>query len=223
MILKKKSFVVSCQSEGDDPFNSSEGVAMFARAAEMGGATGIRSEGVDKTKRIISEVKIPVIGLIKSIFNDGTVKITGTFEDVENLLNVGCQIIAIDGTFRVRDGLTGPEFISVVKKKYTCKVMADISDDKEAIACQESGADYVSTTLNGYTPSTVSDNNGEPNFQLVEKLIKILNIPVFAEGRISTPNQAKKMIDIGAYGIVVGTIITRPRIITSNFTNIIKL
>ncbi len=223
MILKNKSFVVSCQSEGDDPFNSPKGVAMFARAAEMGGADGIRSEGIEKTKRIISEVNIPIIGLIKSSFDDGTVKITGSFTDVESLLKIGCQIIAVDGTNRIREEVSGPDFILRIKKKYNCLIMADISTVEEAIACQKSGADYVSTTLNGYTPETIEDNNGYPNYQLVEILVKMLDIPIFAEGRISTPEQGKKMIDIGTYGIVVGTTITRPRIITNKFANIIKV
>ena len=34
--------IVSCQAEGDDPFNANpEYMALFARAAEMGGAIGI--------------------------------------------------------------------------------------------------------------------------------------------------------------------------------------
>lgn len=222
MIFEEKALIISCQAEGNDPFNSPEGIALFAKAAEMGGANGIRSEGIEKTKRIIQEVNIPVIGLTKSSFDDGTVKITGSFEEVESLINIGCQIIAIDGTFRIREGLTGPDFISKIKKMYKCNVMADISTVEEAIACQESGVDCVSTTLNGYTPNTIQDNNGEPNFCLVEKLVKSLKIFIFAEGRISSPKQAKKMIEIGAYGVVVGTMITRPRIITSLFADKIK-
>ena len=56
MLLKKKCFVVSCQSEGDDPFNTPSGVSLFAKAAEMGGADAIRSEGLAKTKKILTTV-----------------------------------------------------------------------------------------------------------------------------------------------------------------------
>ena len=71
MIFKKNSLIVSCQAEGDDPFNNIEGVTLFARAAEMGGADCIQSEGVAKTKSIIKNVNIPVIGLVKNYYEDG--------------------------------------------------------------------------------------------------------------------------------------------------------
>ena len=222
MFEKDNLLIVSCQAEGNDPFNSPDGVSLFAKAAEMGGADGIRSEGIEKTKRIIEDVNIPVIGLVKSKFDDNTVRITGCINDVEDLLAVGCKIIAIDGTNRIREGLTGPEFISQVKEKFKCIVIADISTFDEAKACQKYGADIVSSTLNGYTPDTFESNNEIPNFKLVKKLVDNLEIPILAEGRISTPSQAKKLTDIGVRGIVIGTSITRPRVITNKFVNILK-
>lgn len=222
MIYKKKCLIVSCQAEGNDPFNTPEGVALFAKAAEMGGADGIRSEGINKTIEVINKVNIPVIGLVKSYFEDGTVKITGSFKDVEELVKIGCRVIAIDGTFRIREDLSGPKFITEEKRKYNCLVMADISTIDEALACQDAGADFISTTLNGYTSETIADNNNQPNFKLVKELVKLLTIPVFAEGRIATPSQAKQMIELGAFGVVVGTVVTRPRIITNLFAEQIK-
>ena len=72
------SMIVSCQSEGDDPFNAApEYMALFAKAAEMGGAKGIRTQGIDKLIAIKRAVKLPIIGLLKSKFEDGTVRITG--------------------------------------------------------------------------------------------------------------------------------------------------
>jgi len=217
----KGELIVSCQAEGDDPFNTPEYVALFAKAAQMGGAKGIRSEGIDKIKAIKKAVNLPVIGLVKDIFEDGYVKITGSFNDVERLIKVGCDIIAVDGTFRIREGLTGPDFIKVVKQKYDCIVMADISNFDEAIASAKAGANCVSTALSGYTLETKSKNTG-PDFELIEELSKTISVPVFAEGRINTPEDARKAIELGAYSIVVGTAITRPRIITSWFVNEIK-
>lgn len=222
MTFKKKCLIVSCQAEDNDPFNTPEGVTLFAKAAEMGGADGIRSEGISKTLEIINNIDIPIIGLVKSYYNDGTVKITGTFKDVKDLLNIGCNIIAIDGTFRLREGMSGPQFIAIVKKNHNCLVMADVSTIDDALACQAAGADFISTTLNGYTPETIADNDNQPNFKLVKELVKLLTIPVFAEGRIATPSQAKQMIELGAFGVVVGTMITRPRIITNLFAEQIK-
>ena len=218
----KNGLIVSCQSEGADPFNSPEGVTLFARAAEMGGAKGVRSEGIEKTKSIIANVKIPVIGLVKSHFEDGLVKITGSFKDFESLLEIGCHIIAVDGTFRKREGLTGPEFINQLKKNYNAIIMADIATFDEAITCVESGADCVSTTLSGYTPETSHLDKNKPDFELLRKLVNNLNVPVFAEGRYNTPEFCAEAIKIGAWSVVVGTAITRPRIVTSWFVSAIE-
>lgn len=218
----KGGLIVSCQAEGNDPFNSPEGVTLFAQAAEMGGAKGIRSEGIEKTKMILENVNLPVIGLIKSQFEDGSVKITGSFKDFENLLKIGCHIIAIDGTFRIREGLTGPEFINQLKKKFNAVICADISTFEEAIACAENGADCISTTLSGYTPQTKYLNNDKPDFELLQKLTNKLKVPVIAEGRYNRPEFAAQAIKLGAWCVVVGTAITRPRIVTSWFVEAIE-
>src|SRR5690554_5190988 len=97
-----KKLIVSCQAEGESPFNSPKGVTDFAIAALMGGAAGIRTCGVEKTKSIVEHTNVPVIGLTKAYFPDKTVCITGTFKDVKALIKTGVHIIAVDGTFRIR-------------------------------------------------------------------------------------------------------------------------
>lgn len=218
----KRKLIVSCQAEGDSPFNSPEGVTMFAKAAIIGGAAAIRSEGIAKTKMIIDQTNVPVIGLVKSKFEDGSVRITGCFKDVEDLISIGTHIIAIDGTFRLRENLSGPDFINKVKSEFDCLVMADIAKEDEAIECAEAGADLISTTLNGYTPETIQDKIKSPNFELVKSIVDKIKIPVIAEGRINTPDDAGKMIELGAFAVVVGTAITRPHIITSWFVDSIN-
>lgn len=218
----KRQMIVSCQSEGEDPFNNPQYVALFAKAAEMGGAKGIRSEGLAKIFEIKKHTTLPIIGLVKSAFEDGFVRITGSVQDVENLLNIGCDIIAIDGTFRNRDGMTGPQFIKYIKSHYDCCILADIATEKEALECQNQGADCVSTTLSGYTPDTLYKASVGPDFSLIEKLSGLLSVPLFAEGRINTPLEAKKAIDLGAYAVISGTAITRPRVITKWFVNAIN-
>lgn len=218
----KGQLIVSCQAEGDSPFNSPEGITMFAKAAIMGGAAAIRSEGIEKTKMIIEQTQVPVIGLIKSKFEDGSVRITGSLRDVEDLISIGTHIIAIDGTFRKRENLTGPEFIKKVKADFNCLIMADIAKEDEAIACAEVGADFISTTLNGYTPETAGEKIKSPNFELVKSLVDKIKTPIIAEGRINTPQDAKRMIELGAFAVVVGTAITRPHIITSWFVEAMK-
>ena len=218
----KGGMIVSCQAEGDDPFNANpEYMALFARAAEMGGAIGIRTQGIEKLKAIKRATKLPVIGLLKSQFPDGTVCITGSFNEVEQLIAAGSDIVAIDGTFRKREGLSGPEFIKEVKKRYGCIVLADIATYAEAKACEEAGADCVSTTLNGYTPDTLQFHDG-PNYDVLKECVEGLNIPVFAEGRYNTPAEAGKAMELNAYAVISGTAITRPRVITQWFVNEIK-
>jgi len=218
----KCGLIVSCQSEGEDPFNTPEGVTMFARAAIMGGAVAIRSQGLDKTEMIKKSVDVPVIGLLKSYFPDGSVRITGSFKEVGDLISVSSDIIAIDGTFREREGLSGPDFIKEVKKRYNCVVMADIATLKEGIACFEAGADCVSSTLSGYTPETSGSPKFTPDYELVEKLVKEISIPVIAEGKINSPGYAAEMMKRGAWAVVVGTAITRPRVVTGWYVEAIK-
>ena len=218
----KNGLIVSCQAEDDSPFNSPEAVVMFAKAAVQGGAAAIRSEGVEKTKMILNQVHVPVIGLLKSKFEDGYVKITGSFEEVEKLFNIGCHIIAIDGTFRKREGLRGPEFIREVKSRFNTIVMADVSTYAEGIACADYGADCISTTLSGYTPDTKYYPMDKPDNDIVEKLVRDVKIPVIAEGRINRPEFASGMIARGAWCVVVGTAITRPKSIASWYVEAIK-
>ncbi len=214
--------IVSCQSEGEDPFNAGPMyMGLFAKAAEMGGAVGIRTQGIEKLKAIKQAVNLPVIGLLKSQFPDGTVRITGSYKEVEELIAAGSDIVAIDGTFRKREGFTGPDFIKSVKEKYGCLVLADIATCAEAKACADAGADAISTTLNGYTPDTLTSVEG-PNLFVLEEILRYVKIPVFAEGRYNPPEDAQVAMEMGAYGVITGTAITRPRVITKWFVEAIE-
>ena len=81
----KGRLIVSCQAEEGSPFNSPEGVGAFAQCAAQGGAAGIRSCGIEKTDYLIRHSRLPVIGLTKSHFADGFVRITSSFKEVEAL------------------------------------------------------------------------------------------------------------------------------------------
>ena len=220
----KSGLIVSCQAEGNSPFNNPEDVAKFAVCAEMGGAAGIRTEGVEKARAIRTRVNLPLIGLVKTEFEDGSVRITGREKDVKDLMDVGCDMLAIDGTFRQRERMTGPEFIKTMKQKYNILIMADIATFEEGLACAEAGADCLSTTLSGYTPETSGINPSGPDLDLIKKLNEHFSgrIPVIAEGRYNTPELASQAIKSGAWAVVTGTAITRPQIITKWFYDAIK-
>lgn len=215
----KGRLVVSCQAEGDSPFNSPEGVAMFAKCAVMGGAAAIRTCGVEKSDYLVRHIDLPIIALTKSYFEDGFVRITGSMAEVEQLMAVGADVIAIDGTLRHREGLSGPEFIRKVKTIHPdVVVMADIATLEEARACREAGADCVSTTLCGYTPETVAESKSGPSLELLRKIVKEMpDYPVISEGRYNTPAEAAEGIKAGAWAVVVGSAITRPHLITEWF------
>ncbi len=211
-----RGLIVSCQAEGKSPFNNPEGVTGFAICAQMGGAVAIRAEGVENIRAIRQNLQLPVIGIVKTLFEDGSVRITGSEKEVKDLIEAGCDLIAIDGTFRLREGKSGQEFIRFIKEKYSIPLMADIATLKEAIACQQAGADCISTTLSGYTPETSERAENGPDFDLLAKLVEEMgsSTPIIAEGRINSPALARQAIDMGAWAVVAGTAITRPTIIT---------
>ena len=78
------------------------------------------------------------------------------------------------------------------------------------------GFDIISTTLSGYTSYSRQDLI-EPDFELLEKLVKELDCPIILEGRIWEPNQVDKAFKYGAYSVVIGSAITRPQLITKRF------
>lgn len=219
----RNGLIVSCQAEGDDPFNSPQYLAAFAKAAEMGGAIAIRSEGIEKTKAIKASVNLPIIGIIKGTFDDDWTLVTPDFSDIENLIKIGCDIIAVDATERIRpNGLNGFEFLAEAKRRYSIPIIADISTFKEGVKAAELEADFIATTLSGYTPYNAVRDNLNPDFDLIYELSSSIDIPIIAEGRIWTPSDAIKALESGAYAVVVGTAITRPRIIARMFSEALK-
>ena len=82
------------------------------------------------------------------------------------------------------------------------------------------GVDCVSTTLAGYTSYSV--NKVGPDFELIDRLVSDLKVPVIAEGKINTPEDLKEVYEHKVFSAVVGSAITRPQLITAKFANAIK-
>ncbi len=210
--------VVSCHSDMNDPFDSPEYLALFARAAQMGGAVGVRAQGIGNINAIRRAVELPVIGTTRGMFGDDWILITPDFSDIAQIVAAGAHVVAIDATARRRpNGMDGCDFLREARARFDVTLMADCSQFEEGIAAAEAGADLIATTLSGYTSETESQTTEEPDFDLLKSLVRAVSVPVIAEGRIWTPDQAKYALDCGAYAVVVGTAITRPRVVTEKF------
>lgn len=216
----KGQLIVSCQALPGEPLHLEEGTIMplMAKAAIKAGAKGIRTNGVLDVTEIKKVVDVPIIGIIKKQYEGFPQHITVTMNEIDDLVEAGTDIIALDCTLRGRpDGRTINEFISAIKNKYpNVLLMADISNLEEGINAEKAGVDMVGTTLSGYTPYTVTTEKG-PDYRLIENLVKSVKIPVIAEGRVHTPEAAKKMLELGAHAVVVGGAITRPLEIATRF------
>ena len=93
--------------------------------------------------------------------------------------------------------------------------MADISTLEEALAADEMGFDLISTTLAGYT--AYSHKTETPDFELLQEIIEQVKTPVIMEGHTDRPEQVTKALELGSFAVVVGSIITRPQIITQKY------
>ena len=56
---------VSCQPYENEKYYTADFILSMAHAAKLGGAKGFRIEGVTNITNIKSELKLPIIGLIK--------------------------------------------------------------------------------------------------------------------------------------------------------------
>jgi len=222
--LIKNGLVVSCQAQEREPLHSSFIMSKLALAAKQGGALGIRAESKPDIIAIKQEVDLPVVGIVKRDYPDSEVFITATKKEIDELLETGCEMIALDATLRDRpNGEKLADLITYVKESHPeVQLMADISTLEDALEAEKLGVDCVSTTLYGYTNETKGCKLYENDFEFIKTILKNVSIPVIAEGNIMTPEMARTVLQQGAYSVVVGGAITRPQQITTRFVEEIK-
>ena len=159
----KGGLIVSCQALEHEPLYTKEGGVMplMAKAAAQSGAVGIRANTVRDITQIKQVVDLPVIGIIKKDYPGTPMYITVTMQEVDELVACGVDILAVQGTGALRpNGQTSAEFIRAIKEKYPDQlVMADCDNIENALACAGAGADFVGTTMRGYTPETTGIND----------------------------------------------------------------
>lgn len=217
----KGGLIVSCQAFPGEALYGSDIMAKFALAAREGGAVGIRANSPEDISAIRKKVELPIIGLWKRHYDDSDLFITPTLSDARGVIAAGADIIAMDATKRARpDGETLEYIVSSLRLESACLLMADISTLEEGIYAAAIGFDMVSTTLAGYT--CYSGRRESPDFELIKALAERLSVPVFAEGRIHTPSQARKCIESGAFGVIVGAALTRPQVMTQKFIKVMN-
>lgn len=145
-------------------------------------------------------------------------------KEIDELMTVKPEIIALDATARLRpEGKTLEEFYREIKAKYPDQLlMADCSTVEEAVFADNLGFDFIGTTLVGYTEQSREMKIEADDFAVIREILKNVKHRVIAEGNINTPEKAKRVIELGCYSVVVGSVITRPQLITKSFADALK-
>ena len=220
----KGQLIVSCQALPQEPLHSSFIMGRLARAAKEGGAAGIRANTKEDIKEIQEVTGLPIIGIVKRDYPDSAVYITPTMKEIEELMEVKPEIVAIDATGALRPGnVTLADFFHQIKEKYPeQKLMADCSTIEEALFADELGFDFIGTTMVGYTPQSKGLKIEENDFEILRTILKKVKHPVIAEGNVNSPEKAKRVIELGSYAVVVGSSITRPQLITKGYAEAVN-
>lgn len=215
----KGKLIVSCQALPHEPLHSAFIMGRMALAAKEGGAYGIRANTKEDIAEIQTQVDLPVIGIVKRDYEDSKVYITPTMKEINELMEVKPEIIALDATGDLRPGVrTLDEFYREIRKSYPGQLlMADCSTVEEALHADQLGFDFIGTTLVGYTDQSRNLKIESNDFEIIRRIVATVKHRVIAEGNINTPEKAKRVIELGAFSVVVGSIITRPQLITKSF------
>jgi N-acylglucosamine-6-phosphate 2-epimerase len=182
-------------------------IGAMAEAAVNRGAVGVRIDTPAHVQAVRQRVTAPIIGLWKQQIPGYDVYITPQFHHAEAIAAAGADVIAIDATLRNRPNQeTVESLIARIHNNLGKPVMADIDTLDAAIAAAKAGADFVGTTLYGYTAET--RHLSPPGFNLLHQMVNALEVPCICEGGIASPQMAQQALQMGACCVVVGTAIT---------------
>ncbi|MCT7992346.1 N-acetylmannosamine-6-phosphate 2-epimerase [Laspinema olomoucense] len=201
--------IVSCQAPPDSPLAEPSIIAAIALASVRNGAVGVRIDTPAHVQAVRDRLgaTIPIIGLWKQSIPGSEVYITPQFHHAEAIAASGADIIAIDATDRTRPhDETLSNLIAAIHTRLGKPVMADVDTLESAIAAANFGADIIGTTLYGYTRAT--QDSIPPGFDLLAEIRKTIQGFLICEGGISSPEMAKRALNLGANAVVVGTDIT---------------
>lgn len=219
----KRGLIVSCQAEEGEPLFGL--MPAFAESVRLGGAVGIRAQSRD-VRAIKEVVNLPVIGLVKHWYKDSEVYITPDIPAADACLKTGCEVIATDATLRKRPGgITLEELVGYIRRvSPKTEILADVSTIEEAESAVKLGFNYVATSLRGYTEYTKDCVLPDLAFMReVKKLLECTSVKMIAEGGVMNAEQMKEVAAINPYAVVVGTAITRPKVVTQTFCDALKI
>ena len=217
----KNKIIVSSQAQKNEPlYNEIAMNALIETIVVLGKTDCLRLAGardVKNTKEKFGD-SVVVIGITKPdtipVNYKELVYITPNIEDTNSLIEAGADIIAFDATKRERK-TSVLELINFIHSKNKM-AMADIAEFNEAKEAYELGADIISTTLSGYTKNT-ENTPDTPDFNLLQKCVKELKCPIILEGKTKDYKDVKHAFELGAYAVVIGSMVTRPHKIIEEF------
>lgn len=200
----KGKLIVSCQALPHEPLHSSFIMGRMALAAKEGGAAGIRANTKEDIAEIQAQVDLPIIGIVKRDYEDSKVYITPTMKEIEELMEVKPEIIALDATVDLKPGgKTLDGFYREIRAAYPEQLlMADCSTVEEALHADELGFDFIGTTLVGYTEQSRGLKIEADDFAIIRQIVAKARHRVIAEGNINTPEKARRVIELGAFSVV---------------------
>jgi predicted NBD/HSP70 family sugar kinase/putative N-acetylmannosamine-6-phosphate epimerase len=216
----RSGLLVSCQAAPGDPLEDTQTIRRIARSVAGAGAAGLRINGPEHIAAIRQDLRLPIIGIQKR-YHGNKIRITPDFVSAAALATAGASTIALDCTGRDwPDGEPWQLLIERIHRELMLPVMADVSTLEEAVAAMHAGADMVGTTLNGYTEQTRDTSSF--NWPLLADMVRLIHVPVVAEGHISSPKEARRALSTGAWCVIVGSAITRPGSITAKFVSAMR-
>lgn len=206
--LSQCPLIASAQASPGSALESTAVLERLARASLDQGVKVLRLQGTETISAVRKWFSGPIVGLIKKDYLGSNVYITPTLAEIEALINVGCQIIALDATPRHRPG--GAVLGNLVTAIHSRGgiAWADCDSVESLVHAKSSGCDVFSTTLAGYTESRSASNG--PDMALLHEFLRMNPGPVFAEGRFSQPWQMAAALRLGAAGVVVGGSLNDP-------------
>lgn len=206
--------VVSCQALSGMPFDSPAWVAEMVRAAELGGASGVRVDRPANVTAARAATRLPVVGVYKMREAGREVYITPTEEAALAVAAAGADIVALDATARPRpDGGRLADAVAALHRAGV-EVLGDIATVDDALFAQDAGVDAVATTLSAAAGATAEG--------LVRRLVRAVSVPVLREGGVTTPEEARAALEEGAFAVVVGRAITMPHVIARRFVDAMR-